>query len=406
MKVLSWHLSTIILSLWLLSTNIALAQWEQVIVPDSIDPSMLVIHNDSIFLGTNKGLYFSGDNCNSWEYLGLENYGISTVLLTSDKQLFVGGSGNIFKYRGNNTWSNVYQHYNNIICFMEISPGKLLFGTWNGICRSADGGENWDMVLELYCWEKINDFTQNSEGTLFAGSNSFVMQTSPGGIYRSTDEGLSWKLISLKKTEINALTTNSMDEIYAGARIGLFKSLDDNGQSWEEIIDDNNIVSICINPLDMVVIGCTNYDSDEGGIFQSCDNGQNWTNISPAICGKSFAQVVLTEQDQLYALAYWLAPGLFRTINPLTKLKPIKISANELSIFPNPASQSLTIQLPDEEEYQIKIKDLSGKTVLEYKNIMPVQKQLSLNISILKPGVYLIHVYNKKNCYQQKFIKI
>ena len=60
--------------------------------------------------------------------------------------------------------------------------------------------------------------------------------------------------------------------------------------------------------------------------------------------------------------------------------------AEEISIFPNPANNRLTIHLP--EEGAIKIMDLQGKTVLSKEEVL----QETFEIDNLKAGIYIVQV--------------
>ncbi len=71
-------------------------------------------------------------------------------------------------------------------------------------------------------------------------------------------------------------------------------------------------------------------------------------------------------------------------------------------VFPNPVKDDLQIELPDEQNYEIRLFDLSGK---ELKNIFIEQSEYQLQMSHLPSGMYLLVVIDRINK-QAKIIKI
>ena len=141
----------------------------------------------------------------------------------------------------------------------------------------------------------IVDPDDASNQTWFAGSAS-------GGIWKTTDSGQSWTLIS---QDIPNLGTNTLamspantSVIYAGTGehftdaidgSGLFKSTD-KGQSWtqiaspEDFSDFKNISRIIVDPNDENVVLATTQTSVWSGdfrssIYKSTDGGSSWDRV-------------------------------------------------------------------------------------------------------------------------------
>ena len=92
-------------------------------------------------------------------------------------------------------------------------------------------------------------------------------------------------------------------------------------------------------------------------------------------------------------------PILVSCSNPLTN--NTFTSSSEFSIFPNPAYKILNIQNSDNKIVeQIKIIDLSGKTVLEQK---PISNQI--DVEKLQSGIYIIQIMSDGKSNVQKFSK-
>ncbi len=63
---------------------------------------------------------------------------------------------------------------------------------------------------------------------------------------------------------------------------------------------------------------------------------------------------------------------------------------NDITILPNPASESFVIKSNKELLSELSVKDLSGKTVLTYSNLNPSEQQI--DISELASGIYLVNI--------------
>jgi hypothetical protein len=79
--------------------------------------------------------------------------------------------------------------------------------------------------------------------------------------------------------------------------------------------------------------------------------------------------------------------------------------AKQLSVFPNPANEMLTIKLQNRAIENCIITNALGQTVYNSANEMNAHPQLQLNISNLKAGVYFVKVRSSNGSYTAKFIK-
>jgi hypothetical protein len=76
---------------------------------------------------------------------------------------------------------------------------------------------------------------------------------------------------------------------------------------------------------------------------------------------------------------------------------------DQLFIYPNPCTDYLTIENMTNADTRIDILDLSGKTLLRQQMGLPTNNRI--DVSSLKPGVYLLRILNHELLYQSKFIK-
>src|SRR5882672_5331672 len=159
-----------------------------------------------------------------------------------------------------------------------FSHGDYLFaGGYKGVFRSTDQGQSWKSVNlgEINQLPLITSFTAVGE-TLFAGSSG-------GYIFCSTDNGLNWTPMGFFGN-ITALAAIG-GSLFAGTKCeshvpipcGIFRSTD-NVKNWTFI--DKDIARTSIHSL--AVIGAELF---AGGycVLRSSDLGNNWTKINVSI---------------------------------------------------------------------------------------------------------------------------
>ncbi len=383
--------------------------WEQVTLPDTIGAGDICFFENDIYLATGNGVYHSDDNCENWNYIGLEQYPIWSIHVSSSGNLYAGTSSRIFKYTGNNEWDLLYttiEDASNILSIYESDSGYIFFGNWGGIYRSTDAGINWTEVLDLNNTEVVHAITENSEGILFSGSTSYSGGSSPGGVYSSEDGGANWQLMGLSYHFVSSIVINSDDEIFVGTNghwsMGtgrIYKSAD-NGQNWDMVFNNHYILSLSINEYDEVAA------ASETGIFCTYDGGVVWEEITPDWTGDYYEEVAFHPSGQLYAISYFAEADLFRTETVVSiPNDPDNNQTEEISVFPNPAKDEIQISLSNASTCKITITDISGIQVLEATTITD-DDLIKVNIQKLKPGLYFIYWLSKSqenNVY--KFVK-
>jgi len=180
---------------------------------------------------------------------------------------------------------------------------------------------------------------------------------------------------------------------YDGAT-GTFLSIDSNllvVQIYSKLyfIDDNLNLLLESNDL------CSpNYNRGFGGL-----------SILP---NKMIAGTGMYYADTISSQDHWnfLTDNIVNFVATATlKINEIKKSDLNIQIFPNPATNSLTLnlaQLKDIQNSTVSIYDIQGKLLLQQK-IM--QQQTELNISQFAKGIYIVKVNNDKETVQSKFVK-
>src|SRR5436853_2169816 len=121
-------------------------------------------------------------------------------------------------------------------------PNRFYFGTLDGqIYTSTDGARNWRLLAnfnrpQLFVDHIIVD-PRNSK-VLYVAAHR---HKDPGGFFKSTDAGLTWRESpDLRNEAVHSLTQSesNRDVLMAGTFNGIFKSVD-SGETWSPLPTTN-----------------------------------------------------------------------------------------------------------------------------------------------------------------------
>jgi photosystem II stability/assembly factor-like uncharacterized protein len=191
------------------------------------------------------------------------------------------------------------------------SPSKTFFAAAaaGGIWKSTNNGQTWRPVFDNQRFISMgmlaiapSDTTQVWAGTGEPNSRNSI---SPGGgVFKSTDGGLTWTSMGLEKTQaIGRIVVHPSDPniVYVAAlgaiwntnkERGLYKSVD-GGKTWELIkfiSDKAGVVDVALDPSNPDVVWCSSYERLRGPYFlqsggagsalwKSADAGKTWTEV-------------------------------------------------------------------------------------------------------------------------------
>lgn len=144
-----------------------------------------------------------------------------------------------------------------------------------GFFRTTDGGATWKESKELKN-ESIHSMTQsaNDPSTLLVGTTS--------GVWISKNSGADWNKMSSSTMPVNidslAIDPRGTNTMYAGTWWRAYKSTD-AGKNWRLIkngmIDDSDVFAITLNPKNpehVIASACS-------GIYESQNGGERWNKI-------------------------------------------------------------------------------------------------------------------------------
>lgn len=176
-------------------------------------------------------------------------------------------------------------------CLLEDSLGTIFAGTaLDGIWKSTDGGHNWSLTEKtLFSSVEIRSLATGPQKELLAGATN--------GLYRSTDDGISWTKLPLGQFQVEALSIKKDGVLFAGTfDSGIYRSTN-SGSTWEQLQPDS------LRPkskyiLDLALTyGGILFAATPVGTYRSSDNGQSWSRV----LSEETSGLFVTEQNELYA---------------------------------------------------------------------------------------------------------
>jgi len=198
------------------------------------------------------------NNSNSL-YAGLDGFGQSRIYKSTD-----GGAS--WKLLPNGPQPQV-----SIIVIDPKNPNVIYAKSHNGVYKSTDGGSTWNVLQDLKM-PGVNSIAISSAGTIYVGIF--------GGIMKSNDNGLTFKIIKnelLDKIVLSlAIDPNNSNIVYAGTDgQGVFKSVD-GGLTFTNVNKIGNIGSLAIDPVSSDTVYAVYF---AGNVFKTVDGGVTWTNF-------------------------------------------------------------------------------------------------------------------------------
>jgi photosystem II stability/assembly factor-like uncharacterized protein len=199
----------------------------------------------------------------------------------------------------------------------SANPKHILVGAWvlgstdGGLYISNDGGVNWESDADMR--------GQSIRALTAAPSDSKILVAGTlKGVYRSTDGGGHWQLISPEGSqEIHEVESIAIDPanpqiVYAGTWHLPWKTID-GGENWtsikQGIIEDSDVFSILVDPKEPSVI----YASACSGIYKSQNGGEKFQKVQGIPSTARRTRVLMQDPQNLNIVFAGTTEGLYRT---------------------------------------------------------------------------------------------
>ena len=321
--------------------------------------SLAINQNNHLFAGTNgSGVFRSTDNGHTWIQKsadGLRYSYITSLAINSSGYIYVGTDGDgVFRSTDNGEgWVQINESLwnNKIYCLLIDINGIVYAGTdGSGIYRVPTNSNTWTNNGNMrYCHALA--LNRLIDGAIFCGTRN--------EIYRSIDDGITWKLMNNFQPywfgNFTTLTINEKDNIFAGHSYftGVFRSID-NGNSWIQKsisgFSTSHVNALAINSVGYIFAG-----TDGEGVFYSTDNAETWVPINLGLTNKNITSIAINKDGYVFAGS---VDGIVcRSRTTTTPLQSVLISPLNLS-----TDMSIQVPLlwhisPGAESYLVQISD-------------------------------------------------
>ncbi|MDJ0509144.1 MAG: putative baseplate assembly protein [Crocosphaera sp.] len=176
---------------------------------------------------------------------------------------------------------------NSQVTSLVIHSKKRLAGTTQGIFHSLDESDVWEPINS---WKEIENKLENKKiQALLISENNITFVGTAEGLFKSENGKNNWQQIKEETGLLynNILTLTENDNILLAGTVegGLFQSKD-NGQQWTSLgLYNTDVQTIAIQKQpfehDHLLVGTT-----QKGIFRSLDQGNSWEKIIETREGK------------------------------------------------------------------------------------------------------------------------
>jgi photosystem II stability/assembly factor-like uncharacterized protein len=212
----------------------------------------------------------------------------------------------------------------------EANPSTVFVAAWKldetggGLWVSRDAGKTWKDVDGLR-GQSIRAFAQapSNPRILFAGSLE--------GVFRSTDAGASWTLISpadskeIHEIESLAVDPTDPDIVYAGTWHLPWKT-EDGGKNWKNIkqgvIEDSDVFSIIVDPASPATV----FLSACSGIYKSENAGQLFHKVQGIPTDARRTRVLMQDPNHSEVVYAGTTQGLYKTTDSGKSFQPMTSS--------------------------------------------------------------------------------
>jgi len=374
--------------------------------------------DDNIFIGTSSGMFKSSNNGNNWTSILSTNDNISAIAV-KDSNIYAGMWGSIYLSTDNgNNWVSIGFNYGYSIYTLVINGSDILVGTDHGLYLSTNNGITW--VASGLTNHSVNSIT-------IKGINIFA--ATDIGVYLSTNNGVDWIAIENglpANTPINKMVVKGNTIFAVVDRNNVYFSTDD-GESW--VTENNGLPSYptiygfntdssyllaggivsgigkiwrlaLIDTLKTYSYPTNGGSSTGGGAFninQSC--------TVKAISNPGYKFLNWTDNTHIVSIdtnfTFTIKANRKLVANFTSTLGIKENTLNNISIYPNPTKDNLTIEINSTKEQRLEIINLIGQTI--YTNI--INKKATINTSAFANGVYIIKLYTNKETIVRKFVK-
>jgi len=268
--------------------------------PDSLkglqhNVKCILVKDGIIFVGTDRNyVMVSADTGKTWVRRDWR-YGLNAPFGTifdlkatpSGKILAAAEARTYASTDNGNSWQIIFNK--SFSCFL-ISQSGVIFAGYGGIYCSTNDGVTWTKIVDTSLAGGVWRMVQTPAGIILAGMLSPFLETVKG-IIRSTDNGQSWNFANnglsgwaLSITDLACYPFGSEEVFLASYYAGVYKSTD-SGLNWYKVYEvlESYAKAVGIFPSLGIFIGATGTVNNQWRRSLYRVQGNSWERLAPEV---------------------------------------------------------------------------------------------------------------------------
>lgn len=279
----------------------------------------IAVYQDTIYAGTNKGLYHL--NSNEWEQVLIDQENLDGITLNISTLVAAANNLYVAALKVEDDPSNGIDIGMELLKMgIELPPFTFYPSSWS-LYRLNDGGDSWTNItpdvknktpkeyfIRDYSTSIYKTFIVESPSIQLAASEDKVLMVAGNNHFYSTDLGQNWTYLdNLSDTNnVSGAVLLNDNTLYRSGLSGIHRT-SDGGTSWEKF--NTGLINTFVHRL--TNINDTLYaNTVDLRVMRSTDNGDSWTHVDEG--SQKYARI-LEFDDTLYAMSSTEpSPKLFR----------------------------------------------------------------------------------------------
>jgi len=228
------------------------------------------------------------------EMIRLPRRSVTALLVDTLNYIFASTDpGGVFVSSDNGiTWNARNDGLLGTPCFaLALGDSNHVYVTTHlGLYRTTNQGISWVVMGPFGVYP--GSVAINSRGYIFVGEKYFTS----GDVFRSTDKGATWTYVELPRSIPYALTVNASDHVFAGTSNGIFRTTND-GATWDSIstgLTTRGVWDIEVDRNGVLYAGIY-----LGGVFRSTNNGDTWS--FAGLLGEDVLSLAINSRGHVFA---------------------------------------------------------------------------------------------------------